>query len=57
MRSLIKTMCEWRAHRPALFLLRHPSLRKNIQLRANPYFVTEVVAAHRLGVRPRSDPL
>ena len=43
--SLTDTVKRWQAHWPALLPLPHPSPRNNIWLKANPWFVQEVVPA------------
>ena len=48
--SLTGTVKGWQAHWPALLPLPHPSPRNNIWLKANPWFVQQVVPALRARV-------
>jgi uracil-DNA glycosylase len=45
--SLTATVRNWRAYWPAVLPLPHPSPRNNIWLKANPWFVVDVVPALR----------
>ncbi len=49
--SLTDTVKNWHAHWPAILPLPHPSPRNNIWLKANPWFVQEVVPALQARVR------
>jgi uracil-DNA glycosylase len=46
--SLTDVVKAWRGHWPAVLPLPHPSPRKNIWLKANPWFVTGVVPELRV---------
>lgn len=48
---LTDTVKNWQAHWPHTLPLPHPSPRNNIWLKANPWFVTEVVPALQARVR------
>jgi uracil-DNA glycosylase len=49
--SLTDTVRHWRDHWPALLPMPHPSPRNNLWLKANPWFVTDVVPALQARVR------
>lgn len=44
-RNLTATVKAWREHWPAVLPLPHPSPRNNIWLKANPWFIEEIVPA------------
>ena len=49
--NLTETVRAWREHGPAVLPLPHPSPRNNIWLKANPWFVLEVIPAVQARVR------
>jgi uracil-DNA glycosylase len=49
--SLTDAVRDWRTHWPALLPMPHPSPRNNIWLKANPWFVADVVPALQARVR------